>query len=246
MLLESNYDGWTILDEVESTNTYLLNSAAAAGAVVFARSQTRGRGRQGRSWSARPGDSVIFSGLLEFAGGFSGERLRFLPLLAGAAVLRAATADRSDEQKRAGDESDAREDLQVKWPNDVYLRRQGRIGKVAGVLVESTVRAGRFRAVLGVGLNYRGPAPVVDAAPVPPAVLFSEQTLGDPIRRFGPRLVNAINELLPELYSDSREPPAFLRELRERNYLKDRVVSKNGRTFRAIDIADDGRLILED
>ena len=61
---------WTSLDVVSqtgSTNEDLLaaaRSGAAEGAVLVAEEQTRGRGRQGRSWTTVPGRALSFSVLL--------------------------------------------------------------------------------------------------------------------------------------------------------------------------------------
>ncbi|MCR9142854.1 MAG: biotin--[acetyl-CoA-carboxylase] ligase [bacterium] len=247
MLLDSNYDRWSVLDSVPSTNAFLLHSDLAPGSVVFARSQTQGRGRQGRRWIARPNDSVIFSGLLEFDSNFPAERLRYLPLLTGYAVLRAAEMEL--ERDDALSNLQARTALSIKWPNDLYLSRDASVGKVGGILVESAALAGRFRVVLGVGLNYRGALPEVSEAQTPPAVLFPGESPGEPIQTFGINLVREINRLLPELHSEKTAAtvaPPFLIKLREHNYLKGRIVRKGEHSFRVIDIADSGELILED
>ena len=239
MLLESNPANWMVLDSVPSTNTFALNSDLPPGSVVFAHNQTVGRGRQGRSWIAQSGDSVIFSGLLEFPVGFVVEQLRLLPLLTGYAVLLAA----EDELGCAAEFSELRErsTLSIKWPNDVYLTRDGTTGKLGGVLVESTFQSGRFRVVLGIGVNYRGSVPAVSGALVPPAVLFPGRSPANPIDSFGVRLIQKLNLLLPEL----RAGAMWLKALRQRNYLRDRVVARGGRNYRVIDFADTGELLLE-
>ena len=114
------------LRETDSTNLRARDLAlggAPHGMLVTAASQTAGRGRQGRVWTAPPGRALLMSLLLR-------EPPRLLPLLAAVAV--------SDV---AGD------DAAIKWPNDVWL--SGR--KVAGILVEG--RPQERWAVLGIGLN---------------------------------------------------------------------------------------------
>ena len=101
----------------------LALQGAPHGTLVTAREQTSGRGRQGRTWSAPPGHSLLMSLIVR----------RFdalLPLRAGLAVADVAGS-------RA----------QVKWPNDVWL--DGR--KVSGILTEG--RPAEGWAIVGIGIN---------------------------------------------------------------------------------------------
>jgi BirA family biotin operon repressor/biotin-[acetyl-CoA-carboxylase] ligase len=101
----------------------LAAEGAPHGALVTAGVQTAGRGRQGRSWVARPGDALLASLVLRAPD-------PLLPLRGGLAV-----ADVAGPAAR------------VKWPNDVLVH--GR--KIAGVLVEGRPQEGW--AVLGIGVN---------------------------------------------------------------------------------------------
>jgi BirA family biotin operon repressor/biotin-[acetyl-CoA-carboxylase] ligase len=101
----------------------LAMAGAPHGALVTASEQTAGRGRQGRSWTTRPGSAVAMSLILR-------ELPPLLPLAAAVAVARAV-----------GDAA------RIKWPNDVLVG--GR--KVAGILAEGRLHEGW--AVLGIGVN---------------------------------------------------------------------------------------------
>jgi BirA family transcriptional regulator, biotin operon repressor / biotin---[acetyl-CoA-carboxylase] ligase len=101
----------------------LAMAGAPHGALVTASEQTAGRGRQGRSWTTRPGSAVAMSLILRALP-------PLLPLAAAVAVARAI-----------GDEA------KIKWPNDVLVG--GR--KVAGILAEGRPHEGW--AVLGIGVN---------------------------------------------------------------------------------------------
>jgi BirA family biotin operon repressor/biotin-[acetyl-CoA-carboxylase] ligase len=99
------------------------------GATAVADYQTAGRGRLGRKWEAPPRTALLVSVLLKPPADLP---LPQLTLVAGAAV------------------ADALEHLtglsvQIKWPNDVMLRRQ----KVAGILAETRGEA----VVVGIGVN---------------------------------------------------------------------------------------------
>lgn len=251
MFLESNPDRQLRLDSVDSTNSYLLQTddPHPPGSVVFARAQTAGRGRQGRRWFASPDASLIFSGLLEFAPGFPLERLRLLPLLAGLALLRVCRADLNEHNPE-----DPRE-LSIKWPNDLYAftpHPDGLPGppqKLGGILIESVMRGSSCRAVIGLGLNFCGQSPEISDAKVPAGSLYpgASPENAAPIERLGAPLVAAINSLLPEIYGElPTRGPALLQEIRAANFLKDRTVRRGAQSYRVLDIAAGGELVLQD
>jgi BirA family transcriptional regulator, biotin operon repressor / biotin---[acetyl-CoA-carboxylase] ligase len=120
-------------EEVGSTNDIAIGMArhgASEGTVVIARSQTKGRGRRGRTWFTRPGESVIMSVLLRP----DMPKSRYSELAFAAAV---AVADCL--QMRCGLEP------ALKWPNDVLVGDR----KIAGILIE----AERGAAIVGIGMN---------------------------------------------------------------------------------------------
>ena len=120
--------------ELPSTNTRLLERARdgdAAPTLLVAEAQTGGRGRQGRAWVARAGASLTFSlglplAITDWAG---------LSLAVGCAMAEAL--DPNDQQ------------LQLKWPNDIWLAHR----KLGGILIETVPVEDQRYAVIGVGLN---------------------------------------------------------------------------------------------
>ncbi len=127
-------------DVVDSTNTRAakwIENGAPHGAVVVADFQSRGRGRHGRSWSARPGLNLTFSVVLR--PDLPAERIGLLTIAACAAV--AGGIDRFVDPLYSA----------IKWPNDVYLNGK----KASGMLMEASWNAqGKNPAVvLGVGVN---------------------------------------------------------------------------------------------
>jgi BirA family biotin operon repressor/biotin-[acetyl-CoA-carboxylase] ligase len=116
------------LRRTDSTNERARELAVAGaphGTLITAAEQTTGRGRQGRTWSAPPGSSLLCSLVLR-------DPPALLSLIAGVAVC-----DAVGEQAR------------LKWPNDVVVEPM--LAKLAGILVEGRPQAGW--AVLGIGLN---------------------------------------------------------------------------------------------
>jgi len=117
---------------------------------VTAASQTAGRGRQGRSWSAPPGKALLYSAVLRPLD----RRHLLLPLAVPLAVCEVV-------EELSGRRAE------VKWPNDVWV--EGR--KVAGVLIEA--RPQDAWAVIGVGLNV-----AVEPAEFPPELRETATAIG--------------------------------------------------------------------
>jgi len=121
------------LDSVDSTNDWMSRTAAelATGTLVYTCNQTAGKGRDGRVWESKNGDTVAFSLLLDAL--TAGIHPTWVPLLAGASVV--------DVVMHLGVTGPS-----LKWPNDVLVL--GR--KLAGILVETLPDS---RLVVGVGVN---------------------------------------------------------------------------------------------
>ncbi len=124
--------------DVASTQD-VARAAAKAGApsrsIFVADFQSAGRGRQGRSWLARPGTALMLSMLLRQSGEPRPWRSTALMSVALVEALEAVLPD------LAG--------VAIKWPNDVLI--DGR--KVAGVLAESTSNGAESTVIVGIGLN---------------------------------------------------------------------------------------------
>lgn len=111
-----------------------LADGAAAGSVVVAEEQTKGRGRLGRAWYAPAGTALMFSYLLRP----NTYELTFVSMMGALAVCEAV----EPLGVKAG----------IKWPNDAQIG--GR--KLCGVLPEALWRGEELGGVvLGIGINVR-------------------------------------------------------------------------------------------
>jgi BirA family biotin operon repressor/biotin-[acetyl-CoA-carboxylase] ligase len=145
-------------DRLESTNDEarrLAEQGAAAGAVVVATEQLKGRGRHGRAWASPPGN--LYASLL----------LRPQATLAEAAQLSLVASLALAEALIALAPPGA--DVRVKWPNDVLVRG----AKVAGLLLESAAAADERVdwLIVGSGVNIES-APA--GTPYPATALRDE------------------------------------------------------------------------
>lgn len=127
------------LERVGSTNDIaraLAEDGAPALTVVLAESQSAGRGRFGRAWTAPHGSSLLISIVLRAPGG-PGAAPSAAPLRVGLATALAV-------ERATGVPA------RLKWPNDVQAP-DGR--KLAGVLCEAATGARGSFVVAGIGIN---------------------------------------------------------------------------------------------
>jgi BirA family biotin operon repressor/biotin-[acetyl-CoA-carboxylase] ligase len=205
----------TDVDSCESTQA-LLDASMPEGSLAVADHQSAGRGRLGRTWEAPAGTALLFSILLKPPP----ERdVRELSLVAGVAV-----ADAIEETIGLS--------VQIKWPNDVMLRRR----KIAGILAE--LRDGAV--VVGIGINVNQtreqlPDGAGSLRSLTGKEFDREQLLGQLLQDFGRR------------YGDWREGglDSVYEGLGPRDFLRGRRVSVNGTTGTVVMIARDGRLEID-
>jgi BirA family biotin operon repressor/biotin-[acetyl-CoA-carboxylase] ligase len=128
-----------VIDSTQDEARRLAAQGAAHGHLVWAGTQTAGRGRLDRRWDSPVASGLWFSVVLR--PGLAVERMGALPLAVGAAVGSSL-------------DTEAPGRVRLKWPNDVLLDG----GKLAGILVEGEVTAGVLEhAVAGVGVNLVRP-----------------------------------------------------------------------------------------
>ena len=153
-----------ILDEVASTNTYLMQQKNMPYATcVAAHIQTSGKGRRGRTWVSRLGASLTFSLLWRFQCGAAA--LSGLSLAVGVALIRTL--------KNLGVDQ-----AQLKWPNDVLFDGK----KLAGILIELQGDLdGPSTAVIGIGMNLNLPKSVIDSIDQPTTDLY--KLTGHPVNQ---------------------------------------------------------------
>ena len=139
-----------VFEETTSTNDVMARLARGGvkeGVVVFAESQTQGRGRLGRRWISPARKGLWFSVLL---------RPDIAPQAATQLTIAAATALARAVHLQTGLIPE------IKWPNDLLIGGK----KIAGILTEMSAELDHLKEViLGIGIDVNQ-----EAHELPPAL----------------------------------------------------------------------------
>ena len=193
---------------VGSTNALLLEAAAsgaAEGTVYVADEQTAGRGRGGHTWHSSPGDGLYVSALVKPA-----LKLRHALLLSLATGVAAWQAVNEITGLT----------VDLRWPNDLLIERNGHARKCGGILVESAVEPGndpdlRY-AVIGVGINVSHQRFPTELAELATSLAMEKDA---PVSRMAllVSLLRALDMELTGLESSEENVPSLFRRFAERS-----------------------------
>ncbi len=111
----------------------LLGDEQFSGLTIVAEYQTHGTGRKGRSWSAAPGSSLLFTTILPMM--IPARDLWIVPFWTALAVGKAL--------------ADCGIEATLVWPNDLVVNG----AKLAGILCTSRVSGNNAWSACGVGIN---------------------------------------------------------------------------------------------
>ena len=126
-------------ESVASTNDIaknLINEYCPEGTIIFADEQTDGRGRLGRVWESKKGETISTSLVLYPT--LSDEAISCITLVAALSVRLAI-------KRFAGLE------CKIKWPNDITISGK----KICGILTERIFIDGKSAVILGIGVNVK-------------------------------------------------------------------------------------------
>lgn len=203
----------------------LAKAGAPDGTVVLAEEMEKGRGRLGREWLAPSGG--LWLSIITRPTNI--ENLQVMTLATGVSVAKAIN-------------SFLRLKAELKWPNDVLFDGK----KVAGILTEGEIEADYIRfVVVGIGINVNNNLP----AELSSQALTLKQLAGRVVPRI-PLLVSILAEFeraYKMLLKGSSS--AVIEEWKSLSATLGKVVKVvygNEETVgKAVDIADDGALIIE-
>ena len=214
-----------VLPSIDSTSSELMRRARdglVEPVLLAAEEQTAGRGRMGKGWHSKAGQSLTFSLALPLApADWSG-----LSLAVGVSLAESLHAD-----------------VRLKWPNDLWLQER----KLGGILVETAGSGEGASAprtvVIGVGVNIARPetsavqSPAAPGSPVamPPAGLSEVRvgvTTGETLALVAPALVRDVLRFGHEGFA------AFAQRFARRDALRGRAVRLSDGTEGSADGVD--------
>ncbi|HQZ83534.1 MAG TPA: biotin--[acetyl-CoA-carboxylase] ligase [Pyrinomonadaceae bacterium] len=183
-------------DSLSSTNDEAADQArrgAAEGIVVVARSQTKGRGRHGRTWASAPDAGLYFSIVLRPQ--LDAASLSLITLMAGVAAC--------DTLLEFGANAD------IKWVNDLLVAEK----KVCGILAEAVETSAGLAVILGIGVNLTRTAVQDDNAE------FATSLEGVTGKKISPdEFAECLTRYLTYLYNVlGEEPDRILHEWQQRS-----------------------------
>ena len=128
-------------EELDSTNNYAKNlikeGKAKHGQVIYAVSQTAGRGQATNTWESEPGKNLTFSLIIE------PKMLKPKNQFLISQVVSIGIVNYLKNHTNS-------ETIHIKWPNDIFVEGK----KIAGILIENTIRDHQILfSVIGIGLN---------------------------------------------------------------------------------------------
>ena len=129
-----------ILEKVDSTNNYAMgmvqNGEAKSGTGVFAKEQTAGKGRRGKTWNSKSSENIILTVTVQ---------MQWLPVQHQFQLSVAVALGCLDFFSRY-----IKENIKIKWPNDIFINDR----KAGGILIENAIKGSLWQwAIIGLGLN---------------------------------------------------------------------------------------------
>jgi BirA family biotin operon repressor/biotin-[acetyl-CoA-carboxylase] ligase len=125
----------TYLDEVTSTNQWLLEHGGKDKMIVTADYQTAGRGCGSNSWESERGKNLLFS-LLIHPEEVPASKQFYISMMTANGISQVV--------------SRYVRDVSVKWPNDIYVGDR----KICGILIQNRLQGSAIKdSIIGVGLN---------------------------------------------------------------------------------------------
>ena len=131
-----------VFDQIPSTNDFLIPYAktnTCLPSICISETQTKGRGRFDRKWVS-PRGNIYFSMLFPFKKNMN--QLSRLSVIVAKSVVNTLN------------EIGIKEDLEIKFPNDVLWKKK----KLAGILIDLlSTEENTTNAVIGIGINAKMP-----------------------------------------------------------------------------------------
>ncbi|MFZ4740672.1 MAG: biotin--[acetyl-CoA-carboxylase] ligase [Bacteroidales bacterium] len=221
------------LVNTNSTNDYasesLKNNNLVEGTVIWAISQTKGKGQKGNRWESEDGKNLTFSIILHPVK--LDPSKQFL-------LNKAISLGVIDFLKTKIDETL----VKIKWPNDIYVGKS----KIAGILIENEILGSTIQSsIVGIGLNVNQLI-FSENIPNPTSLrlilkteLDKEVVLIDILKAIEERIIKLYNNDIEEINSD------YLNNLLYYNNYHSYLWKDTEIKAMIVDISEYGQLILK-
>ena len=212
-------------EEIDSTSSHLINEHNNLDNFTFVSTdyQNKGKGRENRQWISAKGANLLFSFLIKDKD--------LIKEYASISLCSAAIIAEYFISKGI-------ENVQIKWPNDVYVNGK----KVVGILLEGNVNE---YLVVGIGINVNQKE-FPSNLHHPATSLLLEAKKEFDIKELKEEIFNAINK---GITLENIQGKHYLNVVNRLNFLKDKTVYTyidNIKTeVKVIEIGEDNSLIVE-
>ena len=206
-------------EELSSTNDYAKNLSNDSPALIIAKRQTAGRGRNEKRFSS-PHGGIYFT--LYYPNHFTD--CSFMTIVVAVALLQCF-------------KSESKQKYTVKWVNDIYLHSK----KVCGILCENQFTPSENHSLIGIGINL--PESVASELPE-----IAAKTDIQDVQRFLYRLIRKLLRDLPKL-DNAAFRAKILRYYTRHCFILGKTIDfmKNDtrQTAKAVALSPSGALIIE-
>lgn len=204
------------LEEVDSTNEYCKRLPDKQNVIVTAKRQTAGKGTKGRSFSSE--DGGLYISVMRTYENFPAERA--FEILINSCVAVCKTLEYFGIYP------------QIRWANDVLVNGK----KICGTLIENTFSGGKIvRSIVGMGINVNNNLPE------------DLKVIATTMRALKNKLFN-VSEVFAVLAENLQKQFSINDYKNYTDWLGGKVLVKTAEsefTATAIDVEDDGRLLVE-
>ncbi len=152
------------LDSCESTNEIILEkNTVNQGDLVSTRNQTAGRGYRNRMWVGSERNFMGSWALHRKSIEWGPEFIQYAASLAVIDTLSTFMNQGLPTHSWTHTSKLEKQGVRVKWPNDIWIRRSGNVGKLCGILAQGRSKGQENRIALGIGLNRNSVPEISDS-----------------------------------------------------------------------------------
>ncbi len=141
LILNTRFIGQSIkiIESCDSTNNYLTARAKQGfvenGEIIVALTQLKGRGQRGNQWLSEANKNLTFSVYLK-PNKLEVKHQFYLNIIISLAIASYIEGELTCKAS-------------IKWPNDIFVNKK----KIAGILIENSIKRFIETSVIGIGLN---------------------------------------------------------------------------------------------